>query len=183
MRPAEAQYTDVTRGWQLPRNNCWPPPTQHGWHKILPNQTAKPVSARADHVRAHWPSSLLAWGDSWLQQKEQSSPSNFQHGRGLRHPLPGSFKWICRLHKQNFSRTAVNGALRMRTSSSTLIFWMGTSLADFSIRERCKKKRGKNLTSVSFAFSHTYTPVKTNIFPFFPKRTWKILKNVQKRKI
>ena len=35
---------------------------------------------------------------------------------------------------------------------------------------------------VSFAFTHTYAPVKTNIFPFFPKRTWKILKNVQKQK-
>ena len=44
-----------------------------------------------------------------------------------------------------------------------------------------KKKLKKNLTSVSFAFTHTYTPVKTNIFPFFPKHTWKILKNVQKR--
>ena len=40
----------------------------------------------------------------------------------------------------------------------------------------------KKLTSVSFAFTHTYTPVKTNFFPFFPKRTWKFLKNVQKRK-
>ena len=27
----------------------------------------------------------------------------------------------------------------------------------------------KNLTSVSFAFTHTYTAVKTNIFPFFPQ--------------
>ena len=32
-----------------------------------------------------------------------------------------------------------------------------------------KKKQGKKLTSVSFAFTHTYTPVKTNIFPFFPQ--------------
>ena len=31
------------------------------------------------------------------------------------------------------------------------------------------KKKEKNLTSVSFAFTHTYTPVKTNIFPFFPQ--------------
>ena len=37
------------------------------------------------------------------------------------------------------------------------------------IRERCKKKGKKNLTSVSFGFTHTYTPVKTNIFPFFPQ--------------
>ena len=36
------------------------------------------------------------------------------------------------------------------------------------IRGRCKK-RGKKLTNVSFAFTHTYTPVKTNIFPFFPQ--------------
>ena len=39
------------------------------------------------------------------------------------------------------------------------------------LRERCKKKKlKKNLTSVSFAFTHTYTDVKTNSFRFFPKR-------------
>ena len=38
--------------------------------------------------------------------------------------------------------------------------------------ERCKKN--KNITSVIFALTHTHTPVKTNIFPIFPKRTWKI---------
>jgi hypothetical protein len=27
----------------------------------------------------------------------------------------------------------------------------------------------KKLTNVSFAFTHTYTPVKTNIFRFFPQ--------------
>ena len=32
-----------------------------------------------------------------------------------------------------------------------------------------KKNKEKKLTSVSFAFTHTYTPVKTNIFPFFPQ--------------
>ena len=37
------------------------------------------------------------------------------------------------------------------------------------IRERCKKKIEKNLTSVSFAFTHTYTAVKTNSFRFFPQ--------------
>ena len=38
------------------------------------------------------------------------------------------------------------------------------------IRERCKKKtRKKKLTSVSFAFTHTYTAVKTNSFRFFPQ--------------
>ena len=36
------------------------------------------------------------------------------------------------------------------------------------VRERCKKKE-KKLTNVSFAFTHTYTPVKTNMFPFFPQ--------------
>ena len=51
----------------------------------------------------------------------------------------------------------------------------------FVLGKGAKKKQGKKLTSVSFAFTHTYTPVKTNIFPFFPKRTWKILKNMQKR--
>ena len=32
-----------------------------------------------------------------------------------------------------------------------------------------KKRKEKKLTSVSFAFTHTYTPLKTNIFPFFPQ--------------
>ena len=40
----------------------------------------------------------------------------------------------------------------------------------YHIRERCKKKQGKKkLTNVSSAVTHTYTPVKTNIFPFFPQ--------------
>ena len=51
-----------------------------------------------------------------------------------------------------------------------------------SFGKGAKKKRKKKLTSVSFAFTHTYIPVKTYIFPFFPKRTWKILKNAHKRK-
>ena len=43
------------------------------------------------------------------------------------------------------------------------------NMAD-SVRERCKKKKlKKNLTSVSFAFTHTYTAVKTNSFRFFPQ--------------
>ena len=37
------------------------------------------------------------------------------------------------------------------------------------MRGRCKKIKGKKLTSVSFAFTHTYTLKKTNIFPFFPQ--------------
>ena len=32
-----------------------------------------------------------------------------------------------------------------------------------------KKKLKKNLTSVSLAFTHTYTAVKTNSFRFFPQ--------------
>ena len=42
-----------------------------------------------------------------------------------------------------------------------------------------KKKSKKKLTSVSFAFTHTYTLEKLTLLLFFPKRTWKILKNVQ----
>ena len=38
-----------------------------------------------------------------------------------------------------------------------------------TLRKGAKKKGKKDLTSVSFAFTHTYTPVKTNIFPFFPQ--------------
>ena len=41
------------------------------------------------------------------------------------------------------------------------------------------KKSRKKLTSVSFAFTHTYTLEKLTLLLFFPKRTWKILKNAQ----
>ena len=44
------------------------------------------------------------------------------------------------------------------------------------IRGGCKKK-GKKLTSVSFAFTHTYILEKLTLLLFSPKRTWKILKN------
>ena len=49
------------------------------------------------------------------------------------------------------------------------------------LRERCKKKLKKNLTSVSFAFTHTYTAVKTNSFRFFPQAYMENFKNVQKQ--
>ena len=42
------------------------------------------------------------------------------------------------------------------------------------IRGRCIKKV-KKLTSVSFAFTHTYTLEKLTLLLFFPKRTWKML--------
>ena len=45
-----------------------------------------------------------------------------------------------------------------------------------------RKKSKKKLTSVSFAFTHTYTLEKLTLLLFFPKRTWKILKNVQNAK-
>ena len=45
-----------------------------------------------------------------------------------------------------------------------------------------KKEKKKELTSVSFAFTHTYTLEKLTLLLFFPKRTWNILKNVQKKK-
>ena len=44
------------------------------------------------------------------------------------------------------------------------------------------KKSKKKLTTVSFAFTHTYTLEKLTLLLFFPKRTWKILKNVQNAK-
>ena len=43
-----------------------------------------------------------------------------------------------------------------------------------------KKKSKKKLTTVSFALTHTYILEKLTLLLFFPKRTWKILKNVQK---
>ena len=47
---------------------------------------------------------------------------------------------------------------------------MEVSQAGAADRERFKiKKLKKKLTNVSFAFTHTYTPVKTNIFRFFPQ--------------
>ena len=45
-----------------------------------------------------------------------------------------------------------------------------------------KKSKKKKLTSVSFAFTHTYTLEKLTLLLVFPKRTWKILKNVQNAK-
>ena len=45
-----------------------------------------------------------------------------------------------------------------------------------------KNKRKKKLTSVSFAFTHTHTLGKLTFFLFFPKRTWKILKNCKNAK-
>merc|ERR1712212_1461592 len=60
---------------------------------------------------------------------------------------------------------------------------MGDEKPGIAIRERCKiKKSKKKLTTVSFAFTHTYTLEKLTLLLFFPKRTWKILKNVQNAK-
>ena len=44
------------------------------------------------------------------------------------------------------------------------------------------EKKVKKTTSVSFAFTHTYNLEKLTLLLFFPKRTWKILKNVQNAK-
>ena len=52
----------------------------------------------------------------------------------------------------------------------------------YHVRGRRIKKSKKELTSVSFAFTHTYTLEKLTLLLFFPKRTWKILKNVQNAK-
>ena len=43
------------------------------------------------------------------------------------------------------------------------------------------KIKGKK-TSVSFAFTHTYTLEKLTFFLFFPKHTWKIKKNCKNAK-
>ena len=45
---------------------------------------------------------------------------------------------------------------------------------------KVQKKEGQKLKGVSFAFTHTYTLEKLTVFLFFPKRTWKFLKNAQK---
>ena len=44
-----------------------------------------------------------------------------------------------------------------------------------------QKKGRKKITNVSFDFTHTYTLKKLKKNLFFPKRTWKSLKNAQKR--
>ena len=51
-----------------------------------------------------------------------------------------------------------------------------------SHKGKVHEKKVKKLTSVSFAFTHTYTLEKLTLLLFFPKRTWKILKNVQNAK-
>ena len=51
----------------------------------------------------------------------------------------------------------------------------------FYLGKGAKRKLKKNLTSVSFAFTHTYTAVKTNSFRFFPQAYMEILTNVQKQ--
>ena len=52
---------------------------------------------------------------------------------------------------------------------------------EVGLRERCiEKKVKKKLRSVNFA--HTYTLEKLTLLLFFPKGTWKILKNVQNAK-
>ena len=43
------------------------------------------------------------------------------------------------------------------------------SIVILMLGKGAKKKIEKNLTSVSFAFTHTYTAVKTNSFRFFPQ--------------
>ena len=61
--------------------------------------------------------------------------------------------WVVKRQKLNFKK---------------VFFW--NTLGSNQIRERFKiKKLKKKLTNVSFAFTHTYTPVKTNIFRFFPQ--------------
>ena len=50
------------------------------------------------------------------------------------------------------------------------------------IKGKVQKKTRKKITSVSFAFSHTYTPVKTNIFPFFPQAYMENFEKLQKQK-
>ena len=70
--------------------------------------------------------------------------------------------------------------LRGDQNETTVLEQLDTS----EVRERCiEKKVKKEITSVSFAFTYMYIHSrKINTFTFFPKRTWKILKNVQNAK-
>ena len=52
-----------------------------------------------------------------------------------------------------------------------------TKTDDYDMGKVHRKKSKKKLTSVSFAFTHTYTLEKLTLLLFSPKRTWKILKN------
>ena len=51
----------------------------------------------------------------------------------------------------------------------SVFVFVALCISTMTVRERFKKKIEKKLTNVSFAFTHTYTPVKTNIFRFFPQ--------------
>ena len=51
------------------------------------------------------------------------------------------------------------------------------AVGDVLFRGRGMRFFLKQLTSVSFAFTHTYTLEKLTLLLFSPKRTWKILKN------
>ena len=94
--------------------------------------------------------------------------------------LPGSnvnMEWLVdwRQTSENPSDRGTPKRTLLRKIPTKIGFWV-------CVRGRRIKKSKKKLTSVSFAFTHTYPLEKLTLLLFFPKRTWKILKNVQNAK-
>ena len=88
-----------------------------------------------------------------------------------------SFTWKGPARQCRYSSMAAKkGGFQKRLWPQIIAFAMLTLPIKLICVQQCsvkgkvqKKTRTKKLTSVSFAFTHTYTPVKNNIFPFFPQ--------------
>ena len=91
----------------------------------------------------------------------------------------GFNKWILQVIKQRGETEEANETIIL-TVQVWKIEIFDISMILFSKCSKGKvhrKKSKKRLTSVSFAFTHTYTLEKLTLLLFSPKGTWKILKN------
>ena len=82
-------YADVTQGWQLLRNYC---PDLDKKKLLPPNHTINDVIQRPPGQVENMPiqdlTAPVVVTFNWSAEAgAERSPSNFQHGRGLRHPL------------------------------------------------------------------------------------------------
>ena len=88
-----------------------------------------------------------------------------------------------------FDRKVSISSQTMQLAKGHKPYFLLTSVVNIFVRRNAyfvlgkgAKKKGKNLISLSFAFTHTYTPVKTNIFPFSPSvngKFWKMCTNAK----
>ena len=91
--------------------------------------------------------------------------------------LQSAFEFIWRLRSTLTSQILHNFTSPFREAGPFVWYWFDICLIfdsflidmDMSKGKVQKKKLKKNLTSVSSAFIHTYTAVKTNSFRFFPQ--------------